>query len=245
MKIEQFIKENWRLTLAIFLLLCIIFYVDYSAHGVTYNLLSKEPSEAISGLLDKGSYSMLFFFLFNFIEVAFSMPGFIIYMAAATIFGKFGGFMMAFIGNAVASTAIFFFARKMGREKLLNVVSHYDLHKFDEYTEKHGALVLFFLRLNPFTSLDIWNYVAGLSNMKYWHFIISTMLGLIPYIYVVTFLGVTFSKMSTVTFYILFVLLALEFLIISVIITLFLKKHTQNITTRITTHIKNRRNRFS
>jgi uncharacterized membrane protein YdjX (TVP38/TMEM64 family) len=48
------------------------------------------------------------------------------------------------------------------------------------------------LRLNPLTSNDLFSYLAGLIGMPFWRFFISTMLGLIPMIFIMSYFGEAF-----------------------------------------------------
>jgi len=42
---------------------------------------------------------------------------------------------------------------------------------------------------NPFTSSDVFSYLAGISKMNFKKFLIGTTLGLIPLIYIQSYLG--------------------------------------------------------
>ena len=98
-----------------------------------------------------------------------------------------------------------YFEKLIGEKKLAS---------FSRYNSKYGPLVLFVLRLNPVTSSDIFNYLAGIIEMPYRKFLISTALGLIPNIFIISYFGEIFIKESP--------FLKLFFLIITLIYILIL-----------------------
>ena len=53
----------------------------------------------------------------------------------------------------------------------------------------HGPLFIFLIRLNPFTSSDLFSYAAGLTKMKVFPFALATTLGLLPYAFIPTVFG--------------------------------------------------------
>ena len=61
--------------------------------------------------------------------------------------------------------------------------------RFNAFTEKYGAYALFFLRVNPLTSSDIFGYLAGLTAMRMRSAVIATALGVAPLIYIKTYFG--------------------------------------------------------
>jgi len=83
-------------------------------------------------------------------------------------------------GNVLGAVIAFFIARKYGRKLVEKKINKKLRKNFDKFTKKYGAFALFLLRLNPFTTSDIFSYMAGLTKMRIRTFIFSTALGLIP-----------------------------------------------------------------
>jgi uncharacterized membrane protein YdjX (TVP38/TMEM64 family) len=50
------------------------------------------------------------------------------------------------------------------------------------------------LRINPLTSSDLFSYIAGLSKINFWKFLIGTGLGLLPLVYAQTYAGDALSS---------------------------------------------------
>lgn len=229
MKWKKFFRENLLTTIITFLILSSLLFWNYQSEGFVYMMLNEDPTALQTRLETYGMWTILPFIGFIFVEVFLSMPGFIIYASAGALFGGLIGFIIALLGNILASTAVFFISRKLGRDKLKRYVSHESLIKFDRITKKHGGIILFFLRLNPFTSVDALSYVAGFSKMKYSTFLTATGFGLIPYIFSTAYLGVFITRTNNISYYILLIILALQLLVFSIIVSILIVQETSKV----------------
>lgn len=101
---------------------------------------------------------------------------------AALILGVYEGFLISLIGLTVGASISFFLARYIGRDYVEHKYIHHvkKLEKYDEKLGKRGFLTIFFLRLITPIPYELINIVAGLSRVKFWHFISATFLGIIP-----------------------------------------------------------------
>ena len=229
MKWKKFLRENLLTTIITFLLLSSLLFWNYQSEGFVHILLNEDPTALQSSLETYGILAIIPFIGFIFVEVFLSIPGFIIYASAGALFGGVIGFIISLVGNIMASTAVFFISKKLGRDKLKRYISHEKLIKFDKVTQKHGGTILFFLRLNPVTSVDALSYIAGFSKMKYRTFLIATTLGLIPYIFSTAYLGVFITKTSNISYYLLLFILALQLFLFSIIVSVLIVQETSKI----------------
>lgn len=62
---------------------------------------------------------------------------------------------------------------------------------------------MFLLRINPFTSSDLFSYLSGLSKMKIKTFILGTGLGLLPMIFAQAYFGEAFVKSHPILYAVL------------------------------------------
>ncbi len=130
-----------------------------------------------------GSLSYLVFALIVILEVvAAPIPGLILYTAGGILFGTFVGGTIALVGNVIGASIAFFLAKHF-KESLKLKVSRKERGKFDKFSEKYGGHAMFFLRVNPLTSSDIFSYLAGITRISFTKFIVGTTLGLAPLIY--------------------------------------------------------------
>jgi len=71
-------------------------------------------------------------------------------------------------------------ARLYGRAAVVRLVSKTALESVDTFFVKYGKYTVLIARLLPFVSFDIISYAAGLTSLRFVHFIIATGPGMLP-----------------------------------------------------------------
>ncbi len=100
-----------------------------------------------------------------------------------------------------------------------------DSIKFDNFSKKYGGFAIFLLRVNPLTTTDLVSYLAGLSKIKFWKFILWTGLGLVPMIFIQTYFGDVFVKGNGILSALVIILSVLYLIFfVYLILRLFVKK---------------------
>jgi len=173
---------------------------SYISHNFIYDLFQNNTLEITEDIQNYGNISYLVFVFLIFLECIFApFPPLILYIAGGTLFGGlFGGFL-ALIGNFLGAAVAFKISYYYGKEKILPRIPKKIREKFDKYSKKYGPASVFFLRINPLTSSDIFSYLAGLTNMSFWKFLAGTTLGLLPIVFLQTYLGETIQQHPLVT----------------------------------------------
>jgi len=200
--------------LASFFLLCLIIlvagiYYSYTTEGIIYSVLSEDTDSVIEYINSFGSLAALILILLVILEViAAPIPPLLLYVVAGIIFGKLTGGLLVLTGNLIGATIAFLIARTIARDYISKKIDPKSRRKFDKFSEKYGTFAIFFLRINPITSSDIFSYIAGLSKMKLSKFLIGTTLGLAPLVFLQTYLGADIIKSNP--------LLLLIFIIVSI-----------------------------
>ena len=206
-------KKNWIFILILILFLGWILY-SYLTGGVIYLLATSNIDSIVDFVNSFGFFSILIFILLIVLEVVFApIPPFVLYVAGGILFGAFLGGTITLFGNVLGAVIAFLIARSFGRGFVEKKVSRKLRLRFDRFTIKYGGWALFLLRLNPFTTSDIFSYMAGLTKMRIRAFILSTTLGLIPLIYIQTYLGDIFVRDNPVIF-LLFIVVSLIYLLL-------------------------------
>ena len=193
-RVVNFFKKNWVILLILFILI-IIFVYSYYSKGLVYSI-STSDSDSIVNFIDSfGNFSYLVFILIVILEVVLApIPALALYVAGGALFGTFLGGVITLIGNLIGAFIAFWIARRFGRDFVERKVDEKMRKKFDKFSEKYGGFSLFLLRINPFTTSDLFSYLAGLTKMKIRTFLLGTGLGLIPMIFVQAYFGETFVK---------------------------------------------------
>ncbi|MEA2498722.1 MAG: hypothetical protein QOH26_1127 [Actinomycetota bacterium] len=98
------------------------------------------------------------------------------------------------IGNLIGSWIAYFIGRKTGRAlldrygKYILIKSH-DIDRAEVWWEKHGEAATFFSRLLPVLRTFI-SLPAGIAKMPFGKFTLYTFLGVIPWTFALTWIGV-------------------------------------------------------
>lgn len=180
---------------AIFLILFFLgilswMFYSYFSHNLIYDLFENNTSEIVEYIREYNSYSYIIFVLLIVLECVFApFPPLILYIVGGSLFGWFIGGGLALIGNFLGAGIAFLLSHYYGKEKFIPKIPKRMRKKFDKLSTRYGPISIFILRINPITSSDLFSYLAGLTNMKFWKFLIATTLGLLPLIYFQTYLG--------------------------------------------------------
>lgn len=122
------------------------------------------------------------------------VPGIIITITNAWIFGWKCGALYSWTGALLGATLDFIIARWYGRPVIERVISMKYLTMTDEFFTKHGVLAVFITRLIPVIPFKIVSYGAGLTGISMCHFIFATGIGQTPAIILYSILGQNLTK---------------------------------------------------
>lgn len=179
-------------------------------------------------LLSYGQWSIAILLLIYAIKPIFVVtPISVLAIAGGIIYGPLYGTIYAMVGGFLSATVGFYIAKYFGQgfvDKLLNGRDT----KIEGDIEKHGLSIMLFLRLAFIFPFDPLSFAAGLSKMKYRHFIIGTVIGVFPEIFAYNYLGTSiddlFSKRSLIA-----ILIILVFAISSLFIRYKMKKNKKKV----------------
>ncbi|MEK6834794.1 MAG: TVP38/TMEM64 family protein [Nanoarchaeota archaeon] len=186
--------ESKRFLLFLLVLMILISY-NYFSHGFIFDLANNDLQDTLKLINESGNPAWLIYIILVISEtILVPISGILINSAAAVIFNPLITIALTLIGNIIGASLAYFIARRYGGFYFEKLISEKKLKSFNKYNNKYGALVLFILRLNPITSSDIFNYIAGIIEMPYKKFIISTILGIIPTIVIISYFGGLFIQ---------------------------------------------------
>ena len=113
--------------------------------------------------------------------VIFIVPGEVIQITGGYLFGITAGTIYSLIGIGLGSGIDFTIARLLGRAFVEGVFGDDRVARFDAFTSARGPQTGFFLLfVIPGIPKDVLVYVAGISKLKFPHFLIVTMAGRLP-----------------------------------------------------------------
>ncbi len=106
------------------------------------------------------------------------IPNTLITIAIGATLGPVFGFIVAIVGNVLASLTAFFISRIFGEKYVEKYFPQ--IHKWHGFIRDNGFITVFVLRLIPPVSFDLVSYAAGLTKMNWRTFAVATFLGSIP-----------------------------------------------------------------
>lgn len=122
------------------------------------------------------------------------VPGVIITITNAWIFGWEWGALYSWTGALLGATLDFIVARWYGRPVIERVVKMKYISMTDDFFSRHGVLAVFITRLIPIIPFKIVSYGAGLTGISMGYFIFATGVGQTPAIILYSILGQNLTK---------------------------------------------------
>ncbi len=108
--------------------------------------------------------------------------------ATAVVFPPTSAFFIALAGAIMGSLANYFVGHSMGRSILRRMMGK-RLNKISRALAKQGILTVITMRVVPIAPFTLINLVAGASHIKFLDFFVGTLIGLLPGIATMTFVG--------------------------------------------------------
>lgn len=171
--------------LATLILTSVLAWAVFSFLGksIVFELLRSDQQTIRNSLSEIGPWASFVFVWLVVLEVLVAfIPGWIMYPIGAAIFGFWPGLGLIMFANFIGSSIAFWIGRRWGKKFLARFVSEKYVAHWHSYMNKHGSWSIFLLKINPLTSFDIWNYLAGASPLQFDRFTISNLLGILPLI---------------------------------------------------------------
>ncbi|SMC56117.1 TVP38/TMEM64 family protein [Sporomusa malonica] len=117
------------------------------------------------------------------------VPGLIITITNAWIFGWQHGALYSWVGALIGAALDFGIARWYGRPVVERFVSIKYLNLTNVFFKRHGILAVFITRLTPIVPFKVISYGAGLTKISLLQFTMATAIGQTPGIVLYSILG--------------------------------------------------------
>jgi uncharacterized membrane protein YdjX (TVP38/TMEM64 family) len=117
------------------------------------------------------------------------IPGTMLYAPGGVIFGGFWGGALSLLGNVVGAGIACQLMRLFIGARAEEYLERSALARYEERITRHGAWVVFLLRVNPLTSSDLVSYAAGLTHLSVWKLMLGTLAGMAPLCFAQSYLA--------------------------------------------------------
>lgn len=81
----------------------------------------------------------------------------------------------------LGSIGPYFLANKIGKKMIEKELESNGIkfHKLDNFLTYYGTFAVIFARMVPILPYSIWNYIFGLSSIKFWQYFLGTVIGML------------------------------------------------------------------
>ncbi|TXC92948.1 TVP38/TMEM64 family protein [Metabacillus litoralis] len=160
--------------------------IDFSPEIIKQWILS---IGVLAPIIYIGLYSVRPFILF---------PSSVLSLAGGLAFGPFYGTLLTIIGATIGAYFAFLLSRKVGG-RWIEKKSGARIEKVKNLLEKNGFVSVLLVRLLPIFPFDLVSYAAGLSKVRTSHFVLATIVGIIPGTFAYNFLGASATSNNLLT----------------------------------------------
>ncbi len=108
------------------------------------------------------------------------IPSGVIALVAGALYGTPIGGSLTVLGAGLGASCAFALSRHLGRGLLVSSRSAAVRTLTRERSQRGLMLTVFVTRLVPFISFDAVSYVAGLTPLRFWRFLVATLAGTTP-----------------------------------------------------------------
>lgn len=117
-------------------------------------------------------------------------PGAILTIGAGFAFGMWKGFLAVSAGATLGAALAFLVARFVARDKIESIARRNEkFQRLDSAIGKKGAKLVFLLRLSPVIPFNLSNYFYGLTDVKFWPYVLASWLGMMPGTFLYVYFG--------------------------------------------------------
>lgn len=155
--------------------------------GLSWSSVTPQSVRAV--VLAWGWWSLLVYMIL-YAQPIIPLPASVMSMAGGLSFGLVGGFVAAVVAATIRGCGQFLIARLLGREAVEGLLKG-RLATWDQQVGRHGFQTVLWIRLVPNVPYDVQNFSLGFSSVLFSSFVLATVLGIIPSMFLWVYLGHT------------------------------------------------------
>lgn len=207
-------KTLWIKIISAVLIFGTIAYITHTNYDV-------RPQSVRDFILSFGWWGPVIFFFIYTIGPAVFLPTSVLSLGAGLAFGVWPGVLYIMIGASGAAVTGYVMARFFGKS-VIKIDQFAWSEKIFRQMDKRGFLYVFVLRLIPIVSFDLLSFLAGFAKVKFYYYMLATVLGMIPGVFAYGFLGASIASGEA-----MMIIAALGFFVLLLGITYFFRSHVK------------------
>lgn len=143
-----------------------------------------------------GAWAPLAVIVLMVIHCFIPFPAEVLALCAGAIFGTLTGSALIWTGAMIGAALSFGIARLLGRAAVMRFLSRSQKASLNAWAADQGALTLLVSRFIPIIAFSLINYAAGLTRLRWWTFIWTTAVGILPLTILMTYLGAAMRELT-------------------------------------------------
>lgn len=166
----------FKLGVATSVLLAIVYLIYFIL--VKNNILERITSfdDLRQLILDFGSWGVITYVVINLLQcVVIPIPTTLTVLVGTAIYGPLPAFAYATLGVVLGSTISFFIGRYCSRPVINWIFGKEKIEKYQNVFNKRAKLILFLTLILPFFPDDLICMLAGITDMKYYQFLLISV----------------------------------------------------------------------
>ena len=165
--------------------------------------ISRLTPEAIKELiLSLGWWGPLLYVLFYTIRPLLLFPALILTLAGGLAFGPFWGTVYVLLGGMGGAILCFILSRTLGRRAVRRYLGEKWYFKaVENKIAQQGFKGMLFLRLVPIFPYDPVSCLAGVTSVRFSHYVWATLIGMLPGALAYNVLGCSLTELFSPQFY--------------------------------------------
>lgn len=176
-----------------------ILFVALVIAVLTYFDVEQQVLRLLEWLDAQGAWTPVLFILLMALVVVLVLPGVFFTVGAGFVFGVVEGTLYVVVGSTIGATMAFLIARHWFGERATQfVLARAKLRLFADELVPQGWKIILLTRLVPFFPFKLSNYFFGLTRFSLRGFVLSTLVGIIPFSLHSVYLGSIASELALV-----------------------------------------------
>ncbi|MFC1686035.1 TVP38/TMEM64 family protein [Nanoarchaeota archaeon] len=149
----------------------------------------ESPSYIREFILDFGELAEVAYIIWLSLAIPFPIPSTPFVLAAGYVFGAGKGFILSMIGEIIGATLAFYIIRFAGRPLLYKLAKRRNIRKFNRFFKKEGLIAALVSYAIPLFPSDLVSLFLGLTKINFPTFLFLVIVGHIPRLYIINYLG--------------------------------------------------------
>lgn len=167
--------------------LAVVLALVYVAHSAPFLGAVEETEDVVRRW---GAMSILLYPLLVMAATVLFLPGGVLSLGGGFFFGLWWGTLLVLVGNLLGAAAAFFVGHKLGRKFVRQkILRDPRWAALDGAIGRHGPRLVFYSQLNPLFPTSLFNYLYGITKVRFWECLKWVALGRLPGIFLYCYLG--------------------------------------------------------